>query len=99
MKTRYKVLILNLVLTTIYYFGFRFFLYNQAKDLNIFSTILSSFYWDSLIIVNYNWIHTLWISLFVIGLFKRNRELIFSGVFAILLSIIILFIFMLSYQI
>ena len=96
MKTRYKILLFNIILTLLYYLAFVIFLPKQTENLEILPSIITAFSMAFLFIVNYNWVHLIWLGFIVVGIIKKKREFIYGGVFSILLSALILFIFILS---
>lgn len=96
MKTRYKILILNIILTLLYYIGFMVLLPIKTEGLGVLSAVSTALYFAFLFIVNYNWIHVIWLGFIVVGTIKKKRELIYGGIFSIILSALILFIFIVS---
>ncbi len=98
MKKRYKILIINIALTLLYYLGFRILLPIEIEGLGVLSAVSSAIYYAFLFVVNYNWIHVIWVALIVFGIIKKKREFIYGGLFSIILSVLILFIFILSIQ-
>ena len=98
MKTRYKILLLNVAVTLLYCLGFVIFLPQQTEDLKIVPSIITALSWAFLFLVNYNWIHLIWLGLIVVGIIKKKREFIYGGIFSIILSALILFIFIVSIQ-
>jgi hypothetical protein len=98
MKLRYKILILNITVTLLYYIGFIVLLPIKTEGLSVLSAFSSAIYYSFLFVVNYNWIHLIWLGFIVTGIIKKKREFIYGGLFSIILSALILFIFIMSIQ-
>lgn len=98
MKARYKILLLNVALTLLYCLGFVIILPQQTEGLKMAPSIITALSWAFLFLINYNWIHLIWLGFIVVGIVRKKRELIYGGIFSIVLSALILFIFIMSIQ-
>lgn len=96
MKSRCKILLLNVALTLLYCLGFVIFLPQQTEGLKLAPSLIMALSWAFLFLINYNWIHLIWLGFIVVGIIKKKRELIYGGIFSIILSALILFIFIVS---
>lgn len=91
MKTRYKILILNVVLSILYFFTFYFvYEFTGNTDESIWDSIVRGLSFWFMLIFYYNWIHVIWLGFIVLGIIKKKRELIYGGIFSIILSILFL---------
>lgn len=87
-KTRYKLVLLNIILTILYYLIVRLMIISNSSIQDgegIFDIVLDILA-ASLLIIQYLWINVFWILALLYGIIKRKKEFIFGGVYSILLS-------------
>lgn len=99
MKTRYKILTFNVLLSVLYYF----FLLLYLSKSKIFESGVVGFFTvvsDTIsLILYYNWINAVWVILFLFGLIKKKKEFIIGGVLSVILSILLFLSFIFYFHI
>ena len=92
-------MIINLLTSILYYVFILLYISNseifESGIVGFFSAISDTIS----IILYYNAIHIVWVGLILFGLIKRNKELIFGGVFSIGLSALTFVLAILYFQI
>jgi len=85
MKTRYKVLLLNVILSLLYYASgwFYFSLYHPNGVGEFFTAFVNVIIFLSF----YNLINLIWIGLIIYGKIKKNKEIYYGGIYSLALSI------------
>jgi len=79
---------LTILLTLLYFFSFRIYISFFRGDVNIVDYFQAL--WDAWVfILCFNFIHIIWIIFILAGIFKRKKEFIFGGTYAIVLSLMI----------
>ncbi len=88
MKTRYKILLFNLVITLLY-FVFVWLMINSESDSNsVESTIetiinvIAGFYF----MIQYIWVNVLWVFFILYGLIKKKKEYTIGGIYSVIFS-------------
>lgn len=91
---RYKLMIFNIVLTVCYYGFIQIYSSVFLNSGNDFGTILNQVFDIYILVLNYNWINLIWIFLIIMGLIRKDKEMIVGGALSIFLSIAIFIVFM-----
>lgn len=99
MKTRYKILIVNVCLSVLYYVFILLNFTNNKFDENEIVNFLSLLVNAISYLVYYNWINVLWLGLIIFGLIKKNKEFVKGGIFSIVLSLLMFLFSILHFQV
>lgn len=89
---RYQIVLLNLVLTLLYYVFLlvRFSTTNKITIENGILEFIESLFDVYRHIIQYLLINVLWFFIILLGVFKKNKELILGGVYSLVLSVLLL---------
>ena len=93
---RYKILILNFILTFLYWGFIQIWLNGFNKEPQEIVDYLNLIWEAYILVLCYNFIHIIWIAFIIFGVMKRRKEYLIGGVISILFSVLIFILILLN---
>jgi len=86
LKTRYKIVFLDIVLTFLFYLSFLVY-YNYTKETDgEIADALTNVINSIIYLTHYAWINLFWLSIIGYGFVKKKKELLLGGLYSLILS-------------